>query len=89
MIKLFKVKERQREIAESANGRAPVKKQTAGELRLHKGLTYLSNSMVILFSCCLLPIAGHNVFYSSQFPIEHWLSFVISIVRVILMLKCK
>lgn len=38
MIKLFKVKEKQREIAENANGKAPVKKQSAGELRLHKGI---------------------------------------------------
>ena len=37
MIKLFKVKEKQREIAENAKGEAPVKKQSAGELRLHKG----------------------------------------------------
>ena len=31
MIKLFKVKEKQKEIAENANGKAPVKKQSAGE----------------------------------------------------------
>ncbi|KAL6012399.1 CAAX prenyl protease [Asimina triloba] len=37
MIKLFKVKEKQRENAETSNGRGPVKKQSAGELRLHKG----------------------------------------------------
>lgn len=37
MIKLFKVKEKQREIAENNNGNTPVKKQSAGELRLHKG----------------------------------------------------
>lgn len=37
MIKLFKVKEKQREQAENANGKPPVKKQSAGELRLHKG----------------------------------------------------
>lgn len=37
MIRLFKVKEKQRELAESANGGAPIKKQSAGELRLHKG----------------------------------------------------
>ncbi|KAK6922763.1 Ubiquitin-conjugating enzyme E2 [Dillenia turbinata] len=37
MIRLFKVKEKQRELAESAVGGAPVKKQTAGELRLNKG----------------------------------------------------
>lgn len=35
MIKLFKVKEKQR--AENPNGTAPVKKQSAGELRLHRG----------------------------------------------------
>lgn len=38
MIKLFKVKEKQREIAENANGKPPVKKQSPGELRLHKGI---------------------------------------------------
>lgn len=37
MIKLFKVKEKQREQAENANGKPPVKKQSPGELRLHKG----------------------------------------------------
>lgn len=37
MIRLFKVKEKQRELAENANGGAPIKKQSAGELRLHKG----------------------------------------------------
>ncbi|KAF8409912.1 hypothetical protein HHK36_002431 [Tetracentron sinense] len=41
MIKLFKVKEKQREIAENANG-APVKKQSAGELRLHKDISELN-----------------------------------------------
>lgn len=38
MINLFKVKAKQRETAENANGKPPVKKQTAGELRLHKGI---------------------------------------------------
>ncbi|RZC87028.1 hypothetical protein C5167_041961 [Papaver somniferum] len=42
MIRLFKVKEKQREIAEIANGRAPVKKQSAGELRLHKDISELN-----------------------------------------------
>ncbi|KAI3437367.1 uncharacterized protein J3R85_005345 [Psidium guajava] len=42
MIKLFKVKEKQRENAENANGRGPVNKQTAGELRLHKDITKLN-----------------------------------------------
>jgi hypothetical protein len=45
MIKLFSVKQKQREAAESANGRAPIKKQSAGELRLQKGLSLYS------FSC--------------------------------------
>ena len=42
MIRLFKVKEKQREIAENANanGIAPGKKQTAGELRLHRGMLF-------------------------------------------------
>lgn len=52
MIKLFKVKEKQRENAESANGRAPMKKQSAGELRLHKGLACFNDSIVVLFSSC-------------------------------------
>jgi len=38
MINLFKVKAKQRETAENVNGKTPVKKQTAGELRLHKGI---------------------------------------------------
>ena len=37
MIRLFKVKEKQRELAENASGGVPIKKQSAGELRLHKG----------------------------------------------------
>ncbi|GER37604.1 ubiquitin-conjugating enzyme family protein [Striga asiatica] len=36
MIKLFKVKQKQRELAESANGKPLGKKQSAGELRLQK-----------------------------------------------------
>ncbi|PQQ20904.1 NEDD8-conjugating enzyme Ubc12-like [Prunus yedoensis var. nudiflora] len=42
MIKLFKVKERQREIAANANGKPPVKKQSAGELRLHRDISELN-----------------------------------------------
>nr|POE60509.1 isoform 2 of nedd8-conjugating enzyme ubc12 [Quercus suber] len=42
MIKLFKVKEKQRELAENANGKTPVKKQSAGELRLHKDISELN-----------------------------------------------
>jgi len=43
MIKLFKVKEKQREQAENASGGPPVKKQSAGELRLHKGFLLFIN----------------------------------------------
>lgn len=35
MIKLFKVKEKQRELAENSNGTPPVKKQSASDLHLH------------------------------------------------------
>ncbi|KAI3522021.1 hypothetical protein L1887_11499 [Cichorium endivia] len=42
MIKLFKVKEKQRELAENSNGKPPVKKQSAGELRLHKDISELN-----------------------------------------------
>ncbi|KAJ7958063.1 Ubiquitin-conjugating enzyme family protein [Quillaja saponaria] len=38
MIRLFKVKEKQREASENANGMVPVNKQSAGELRLHKDI---------------------------------------------------
>lgn len=50
MINLFKVKEKQK-IAEKANGgKLPVKKQSAGELRLHKGicLTYCENISIYI-----------------------------------------
>lgn len=49
MIKLFKVKEKQREIAENANGKPPVKKQSPGELRLHKGCLLRDQCPFILF----------------------------------------
>jgi len=42
MIKLFSVKQKQREAAENANGRPPVKKQSAGELRLQKDISELN-----------------------------------------------
>ncbi|KAM7250235.1 hypothetical protein ACFE04_022118 [Oxalis oulophora] len=42
MIKLFKVKEKQRENAANDNGKAPVKKQSPGELRLHKDISELN-----------------------------------------------
>lgn len=50
MIKLFKVKERQRELAENTNGKLPIKKQSAGELRLHKGCSTCASSS-LSFNC--------------------------------------
>ncbi|MFS8010658.1 putative ubiquitin-conjugating enzyme E2, ubiquitin-conjugating enzyme/RWD [Helianthus anomalus] len=42
MIRLFKVKEKQKEEAGNANRRGPLKKQSAGELRLHKDISELN-----------------------------------------------
>ncbi|KAL8261211.1 hypothetical protein R6Q59_025260 [Mikania micrantha] len=42
MIKLFKVKEKQRELSENSKGKRPVKEQSAGELRLHKDICELN-----------------------------------------------
>ena len=50
MIKLFKVKEKQKEIAENAKGKPPVKKQSAGELRLHKGIVPRQLNVICLLS---------------------------------------
>jgi len=47
MIRLFKVKEKQRELAGNANGGAPIKKQSAGELRLHKGFSLLFSDALL------------------------------------------
>ncbi|GMH16245.1 hypothetical protein Nepgr_018086 [Nepenthes gracilis] len=49
MIKLFKVKEKQ--LSDNANGKAAIKKQTAGELRLQKDISELNlpKSCKILF----------------------------------------
>jgi len=41
MIKLS-VKQKQKEAAESANGHVPIKKQSAGELRLQKDISELN-----------------------------------------------
>lgn len=42
MIKLFSVKQKQKEAAEGASGRAPIKKQSVGELRVQKDISDLS-----------------------------------------------
>lgn len=56
MIRLFKVKEKQKEDAENSSGGVPVKKQSAGELRLQKGFSYvLLNSFI---SSLMLVFAG-------------------------------
>ncbi|GAB2272856.1 Probable NEDD8-conjugating enzyme Ubc12-like [Dionaea muscipula] len=47
MIKLFKVKEKQ--LADKSNGKTLGKKQTAGELRLHKDISELN----LPKSCCI------------------------------------
>lgn len=66
MIKLFKVKEKQREQAENASNGVPVKKQSAGELRLHKGYLFLIELFTFfsVSSCkicvALAPTHGQN-----------------------------
>ncbi|RLN36206.1 NEDD8-conjugating enzyme Ubc12-like [Panicum miliaceum] len=45
MINLFKIKGQKKEEAASAAGKAPVKKQSAGELRLHKDLSAFSSPL--------------------------------------------
>lgn len=77
MIKLFKVKEKQRELAENANGKTPVKKQSAGELRLHKGyesffIFYFNHYNIIglVFPSTYLSIC-YEVFHS----INIWLMY--------------
>ncbi|XP_042390601.1 NEDD8-conjugating enzyme Ubc12-like isoform X1 [Zingiber officinale] len=42
MIKLFKIKDQRREDAANSSGKAPIKKQSAGELRLHKDISELN-----------------------------------------------
>jgi len=55
MIRLFKIKDQKKEDAANANGRAPGKKQSAGELRLHKGLAIL-NSVLLVSSLFLISV---------------------------------
>ncbi|RWW53798.1 hypothetical protein BHE74_00039674, partial [Ensete ventricosum] len=43
MIKLFKLKDQKRQDAANSSGNAPVKKQSAGELRLHKAAVLRDN----------------------------------------------
>ena len=57
MIGLFKVKEKQREQAQNASrgGGASVKKQSAGELRLHKGINSL---FISFFPSCIWSLSS-------------------------------
>ena len=59
MIRLFKVKEEQRELAENASGGAPIKKQSAGELRLHKGILAFIFSIYICLMTAKICLALH------------------------------
>ena len=64
MIGLFKVKEKQREQAQNASrgGGASVKKQSAGELRLHKGI-----NIYIPFHCFKLVLSILSLLNVSEF----------------------
>ena len=55
MINLFKIKDQKREESGNATGRAPVKKQSAGELRLHKGL------LILICDCSCYEIFVHFI----------------------------
>lgn len=50
MIRLFKVKEKQKEDAENNTGGTPVRKQCAGELRLHKGFFIVLDGCIFPFN---------------------------------------
>lgn len=74
MINLFKIKDQKREESGNATGRAPVKKQSAGELRLHKGLLILicdcsCYEICVLIASVLLIVVrqffiGHNTLFN-------------------------
>lgn len=67
MIKLFKVKEKQRELAENASGKPQVKKQSAGELRLHKGILFFPFVVKAFKSISSLTILFHARYFSYFF----------------------
>jgi hypothetical protein len=49
MINLFKIKGQKKDDSASTNGKHAAKKQSPGELRLHKGLSFRSNVFVLNF----------------------------------------
>jgi len=57
MIKLFSVKQKQKEDAQNNNGR-PIKKQSAGELRVQKGLGSRFPSIPFQFCCECQELVG-------------------------------
>ena len=57
MIKLFSVKQKQKEDAQNNNGR-PIKKQSAGELRVQKGASSsIVSSIPFLLSILRIPVS--------------------------------
>lgn len=67
MIKLFKVKEKQKEANENGNGKGPCNKQTAGELRLHKGFDILF--LLDIYSSIVF--LQHNFVWSVFYSVEN------------------
>jgi hypothetical protein len=73
MINLFKIKGQKKDDAATANGKPAVKKQSPGELRLHKGLLSWEQSFSTLPLCVLFipmltgSVVLHNclLFFSS------------------------
>lgn len=72
MIKLFKVKEKQKELAENANGKPPVKKQSAGELRLHKGFHFFFVFVIPSFSEIMLKLIWDSWLCDVQPKLSHF-----------------
>lgn len=52
MLNLFKIKGQKKEEAANTNGRPPAKKQSPGELRLHKGL-FLQKFFFYCITCVI------------------------------------
>ena len=72
MIRLFKVKEQQR--AENTHGTTGVKKQSTGELHLHKGKPYYVCKTISAVSCIVWKLLG-TVVSGSPYALELWMRF--------------
>jgi hypothetical protein len=77
MINLFKVKEKNKENAAAANGKPAVKKQSPGELRLHKGLLSWKQLNLILLSESTLAIL-HTVTLYFYFLLLHMFQILLN-----------